>query len=66
MSKGDKLGELISAGEDIHRQMNQLFLKDGMTTPDLSRLSEVDRIEWYRLKVLSDEKLKEISNLIIN
>lgn len=55
MNKGDKLNELLSTGEDIHRQMRQLFTKRNLATPDLRRLSDADRTEWYRLKTLSTD-----------
>lgn len=60
MSKGDKLAILLDKADILHDQMNQIFLKQGLTTPDLSLLSSADREEWNRLY----EQYKEISDEI--
>ena len=60
MNKGKQLGILLDEADILHRQMNQIFLKQGLTTPDLSLLSAGDRSEWNRLY----EQSKEISDKI--
>jgi hypothetical protein len=60
MNKGEQLGILLDEADILHRQMNQIFLKQGLTTPDLSLLSTSDRAEWNRLY----EQSKEISDKI--
>lgn len=59
MSKGDQLGILLDKADVLHKQMNQIFLRQGLKTPDLSLLSSADREEWNRLyeqcKKISDE-----------
>lgn len=64
MNKGEKLGMLLDEADILHRQMNQIFLKQGLTTPDLSLLSPEDREEWYRLYEHSKKVGDEICNLI--
>lgn len=49
MSKGEQLGILLDKADTLHKKMNQIFLKQGLKTPDLSLLSGGDREEWYRL-----------------
>lgn len=65
MNKGEQLGILLDKANILHEQMNQIFLKQGLTTPDLSLLSPVDREEWNRLyeqsKYVSDEICKLIN-----
>lgn len=59
MSKGERLSILLDKADALHKQMNQIFLKQGLKTPDLSLLSAADREEWNRLyeycKKISDE-----------
>lgn len=59
MSKGERLGILLDKADALHKLMNQIFLKQGLKTPDLSLLSSNDREEWSRLyeqcKKISDE-----------
>lgn len=59
MSKGDQLGILLDKADVLHKQMNQIFLRQGLKTPDLSLLSSADREEWNRLyeqcRKISDE-----------
>lgn len=64
MSKGEQLGILLDKADILHRQMNQIFLKQGLTTPDLSLLSPADREEWNRLYELSKELSDRICKLI--
>lgn len=65
MSKGNKLGILLDKADILHKQMDQIFLKQGLTTPDLSLLSSEDKEEWDNLyeqsKVVSDEICKLIN-----
>lgn len=60
MNKGEQLGIMLDEADILHRQMNQIFLKQGLATPDLSLLSTGDRAEWNRLY----EQSKEISDKI--
>lgn len=65
MSKGDKLSTLLDKSTALHKQMDGIFLMQGLTTPDLSLLSPEDKEEWNRLyersKVVSDEICKLIN-----
>lgn len=65
MSKGKQLGILLDKADVLHNQMNQIFLKQGLFTPDLSLLSPADKEEWYKLyeqhKELSDKICKLIN-----
>lgn len=60
MNKGEQLDILLDKSDILHRQMNQFFLEQGLTTPDLSLLSADDREEWNRLY----EQSKDISDKI--
>lgn len=64
-TKGERLGNLLDQVEDIHKQMNNVFLKNGLTTPYLLDLSEEDISEWLRLKSISDRLTDEIVKLIL-
>lgn len=64
MSKGEQLGILLDKAEMLHNQMNQIFLKQGLKTPDLSLLSPADKEEWYSLYEQSKETSDEICKLI--
>lgn len=65
-TKGERLGNLLDQVEDIHKQMNNVFLKNGLTTPYLLDLSEEDISEWLRLKSISDRLTDEIVKLILS
>ena len=60
MNKGEQLGILLDKADVLHNQMNQIFLKQGLDTPDLTLISASDKEEWYRLY----EESKEVSNQI--
>lgn len=64
MSKGERLGILLAKADVLHKQMNQLFLKSGLDTPDLTQLSYSDREEWYYIYEQSKKVADEICNLI--
>lgn len=64
MSKGEQLGILLDKADALHKKMNQIFLKQGLKTPDLSLLSEGDREEWYRLYEESKNNSDKICKLI--
>lgn len=64
MSKGEQLGILLDKAEMLHNKMNNIFLKQGSTTPDLGFLSPVDKEEWNRLYELSKEVSDKICKLI--
>lgn len=65
MSNGEQLGLLLYKANTLNEQMHQIFLKQGLATPDLSLLSSVDKDEWNRLyeesKKISDEVYKLIN-----
>lgn len=65
-TKGERLGNLLDQVEDIHKQMNNVFLKNGLTTPYLFDLSKEDLSEWLRLKSISDRLTDEIVKLILS
>lgn len=48
MSKGEQLGLLLDKSTLLHDQMNQIFLKQGLTTSDLNLLSSSDKEEWLK------------------
>jgi hypothetical protein len=64
MSKGKTLGKLLEEGEKVHRQMDGLFLKNGLSKRDLKELPEPDKTEWYRLKSVADELSKQMCKTI--
>lgn len=64
MSKGEQLEHLLDKANILHNQMNQIFLKQGLTTPDLSLLSSADKEEWLRLYEQSKKVSDDICNLI--
>lgn len=64
MSKGEQLEHLLDKANILHNQMNQIFLKQGLTTPDLSLLSSADKEEWFRLYEQSKKVSDDICNLI--
>lgn len=64
MNKGEQLGILLDQADAIHTEMRQIFLKQGLGTPDLSLLSSDDREKWNRLYEESKKVADEISRLI--
>ncbi len=64
MNKGKQLGILLDQADAIHKAMRQIFIKQGLGTPDLSLLSSDDRDEWNRLYEESKKVADEISELI--
>lgn len=64
MNKGEQLGILLDKADTLHRQMNQIFFKQGLTTPDLSLLSPIDREDWYKLYEQSKDVSDKICKLI--
>lgn len=64
MNKGERLGILLDKADVLHYQMNLIFLKQGLKTPDLSLLSTADKEEWYRLYEQSKRVTDEICELI--
>lgn len=64
MSKGEQLGILLDKADVLHSQMNQIFLKQGLSTPELNLLSPDDKEEWYKLYEQSTEVSNEICKLI--
>lgn len=65
-TKGERLGNLLDQVENIHKQMNNVFLKNGLITPYLLDLSGEDISEWLRLKSISDRLTDEIVKLILS
>lgn len=49
----------------MENQSDNVFLKNGLTTPYLLDLSEEDISEWLRLKSISDRLTDEIVKLIL-
>ncbi len=64
MNKGKQLGILLDQADAIHKEMRQIFIKQGLSTPDLSLLSSDDREKWNRLYEESKKVVDEISRLI--
>lgn len=64
MTKGEEIGILLDKAGELHKQMDQIFLKQGLTTPDLSLLSPEDKDEWNRLYEQSKKVGDEICSLI--
>lgn len=64
MSKGEKLGTLLDKSDALDNQMNQIFIKQGLYTPDLSLLSPIDQEEWNRIHEQSKVLTAEICKLI--
>lgn len=66
MRKGQQLGILLDKADMLHNQMNQIFLKRRLKTPNLNRLSSADKAEWLRLREQSKKVLDEICELIMD
>lgn len=64
MNKGKRLGILLDKADALHKQMNQIFLKQGLKTPDLTLLSPADKEVWYTLYEQSKRVSDEICQLI--
>jgi hypothetical protein len=64
MSKGEKLGKLLSEGEKVHAQMRDLFFKNNLSSMDLKELPEEDQQEWYRLKAITEKLSADMCNII--
>lgn len=64
MNKGEQLGILLDKADVLHNQMNQIFLKQGLSTPELNLLSPDDKEEWHKLYEQSTEVSNEICKLI--
>lgn len=64
LKKGEHLGVLLDKADTLHKQMNQIFLKQGLTTPDLTLLSPADKEAWYSLYEQSKGITDEICKLI--
>lgn len=64
MNKGKQLGILLDQADAIHKEMRQIFIKQGLSMPDLSLLSSDDREKWNRLYEESKKVADEISRLI--
>ncbi len=64
MNKGKQLGILLDQADAIHKEMRQIFIKQGLSTPDLSLLSSDDRETWNRLYEESKKVMDEIIKLI--
>lgn len=60
MSKGAELGVLLDAADKVHHDMNMIFIGKGLSTPDLSTVTNSEREEWYRLKGISDSLAEEM------
>lgn len=66
MNKGEQLEALLDKANILHDRMNQIFLKQGLITPDLSLLSSADKENWLRLYEQSKKVSDDICNLINN
>lgn len=64
MNKGEQLGILLDKADILHSRMNQIFLRQGLDTPDLSSLLPDDREEWNRLYESKKKVTDEICKLI--
>lgn len=64
MNKGERLSILLDKADVLHNQMNQIFLKKGFNTPDLSLLSPDDKEKWYNLYEQSKKITDEICILL--
>lgn len=66
MNKGDTLKGLLDRKDELNLMMNSLFLKHGMTTPELNLLPDADREKWMELYKVSMKVTDEICELINN
>lgn len=64
MNKGEQLGILLDKADILHNKMNQIFLKQGLNTPNLNQLEPEDKAEWFRLYEQSKKVSDEICKLI--
>lgn len=55
---------LLDEAETLYSRMNGIFLKQGLKTPDLNRLSPADRTEWYALYEQAKKKVDAVCDLI--
>ena len=66
-SKGSELGKLLDDAEVIHTQMRTLFLKNGLTTIDLTalkKISEEDYNQWRELHTASNALGKKMCEVV--
>lgn len=64
MNKGKRVGLLIDRANILNEQMNHIFLKQGLTTMDLSLLPPLDKEKWLALFEESKKVTDEICKLI--
>lgn len=66
MSKGEELKKLLDLSDEYHTQMNNIFRKRKMNTPELNQLSDEEREDWLRLYEVYKSISDEICKLILN
>lgn len=66
MTKGEQLNEFLNSADELHRRMREVFLRNGLSGPDLMAVPESDRKEWYQLYEQSNKLNEQITGLINN
>lgn len=64
MTKGEILDHLLKESDSLHYQMNQIFIKQGLRTTDLSLLTTADKESWLALYEESKKVTDRICKLI--
>lgn len=64
MTKGEMLDHLLKESDSLHNQMNQIFIKQGLRTTDLSLLTTADKESWLALYEESKKVTDRICKLI--
>lgn len=64
MTKGEMLDHLLKESDSLHNQMNQIFIKQGLRTTDLSLLTTADKESWLALYEESKKVTDRICELI--
>lgn len=64
ISKGYFLGKWLFIGEKLQKEMRAIFIRNGLNTPDLRKISEEDRLRWYELKKKNDRVASNICKTI--
>lgn len=64
MTKGEMLDHLLKESDSLHIQMNQIFIKQGLRTTDLSLLTTADKESWLALYEESKKVTDRICKLI--
>lgn len=66
MSKGETLDRLLEKADQVHHEMNMIFISRGISTPDVIALPKEERKKWFSFKKESDRLAGEINRIVIS